>query len=393
MGLLKLSWRYLVFHKYKSLIMIACIFLTAFLPIVIAILLNQFNEKIVSRADSTPAVIGAKGSKLDLTLHALYFKNKANNTIPYQTVNEIEQKGWAIPIPLYSNATAKDFPIVATSLDYFRFRNLQFDQGSDLNTLGDCVLGAAVAKTLDLKPGDVLLSDRESVLDIAGKYPLKMNVRGVLAPSRSPDDQAVFVDLKTAWIIEGLGHGHQDLSKEGEDSDSLLGTDGDTKIANASVLSYTEITESNIGSFHFHGDLGEFPISAIIAVAPDEKNETILQGYFDTANTPAQFAKPNRVVRELMGLVFQVKKFFDLNAILIAIATGMMLLLVVVLSLKLREREMQTMFKIGCDRGAVAMLQLYELGFIFVIAGSLVAGSVYWVSLYAGEWVQSLLIG
>ena len=393
MGLLKLSWRYLVFHKYKSLIMIACIFLTAFLPIVIAILLNQFNEKIVSRADSTPAVIGAKGSKLDLTLHALYFKNKANNTIPYQTVNEIEQKGWAIPIPLYSNATAKDFPIVATSLDYFRFRNLQFDHGSDLNTLGDCVLGAAVAKTLDLKPGDVLLSDRESVLDIAGKYPLKMNVRGVLAPSRSPDDQAVFVDLKTAWIIEGLGHGHQDLSKEGEDSDSLLGTDGDTKIANASVLSYTEITESNIGSFHFHGDLGEFPISAIIAVAPDEKNETILQGYFDTANTPAQFAKPNRVVRELMGLVFQVKKFFDLNAILIAIATGMMLLLVVVLSLKLREREMQTMFKIGCDRGAVAMLQLYELGFIFVIAGSLVAGSVYWVSLYAGEWVQSLLIG
>ena len=55
----KLAWQYIVFHKYKSLILIACIFLTALLPIAIKILLSQFNQNITSRADNTPAVIGA----------------------------------------------------------------------------------------------------------------------------------------------------------------------------------------------------------------------------------------------------------------------------------------------------------------------------------------------
>ncbi len=70
-GPLSLAWKYVRFHKYKSLILVTCIVLTALLPIAIKMILWQFNEKIVSRADSTPAVIGATGSDLDLTLHAL----------------------------------------------------------------------------------------------------------------------------------------------------------------------------------------------------------------------------------------------------------------------------------------------------------------------------------
>jgi putative ABC transport system permease protein len=36
----------------------------------------------------------------------------------------------------------------------------------------------------------------------------------VLERAHTPDDLAVFVDIKTAWVIEGIGHGHQDLSRE-----------------------------------------------------------------------------------------------------------------------------------------------------------------------------------
>ncbi len=142
-GPLFLAWRYILYHKLKTLIMIGCIFLTAFLPIAIGILLNQFNRKIVSRADSTPAIIGAKGSDLDLTLHALYFKNRTNDTIPYSHVQMIRDKGWAIPIPVYSRFTARGFPIVGTSLQYFDFRGLQVAEGSMLDTLGDCLIGAS----------------------------------------------------------------------------------------------------------------------------------------------------------------------------------------------------------------------------------------------------------
>lgn len=36
---------------------------------------------------------------------------------------------------------------------------------------------------------------------------------GVFKKSHTSDDLAVFVDLKTAWVIQGLGHGHQDITK------------------------------------------------------------------------------------------------------------------------------------------------------------------------------------
>ncbi|MDG2185808.1 MAG: ABC transporter permease [Mariniblastus sp.] len=392
MSWLNLVIRYIQYHKLKTLILVASIFLTAFLPITIMILLAQFNEKIISRAESTPMVIGAKGSGLDLTLHALYFTTKRPDKIPYSRAAEIRETGWARPVPIYSQFTARGFPIVGTSLDYFKFRNLQLAQGQSLSRLGDCVLGSQIARKLQLGPGDRLLSDPDNILDLGGQYPLKMLVRGVLEPTSTPDDWAVFVDLKTTWVIEGLGHGHQNLAEETDDLKVEVRSDG-TLQATAAVLPFMEITDSNIDSFHFHGETADFPVTAVIAVAPDEKSETLLMGHFQAGGDETQLVQPVGVIEELMSLVFQVKKFFDLNAILIAIATLFLLILVLVLSQRLRQREMQTMFKLGCSRGTMLLLQLSELAILFLFSSLMVAVAVWAVWILAGDVVQSLLIG
>ena len=93
-----------------------------------------------------------------------------------------------------------------------------------------------------------------------------------------------------------------------------------------------------------------------------------------------------------MAMVFQIEKFFNANAILIAISTGMLLVLVVMLSLRLRQREMETMFKLGCSKSTIAWLQLSEMGIIFGAAGLLLAVSVWGVGLVSGDWVESLLV-
>ncbi len=275
MGWFRLALKYITYHKFKTLILIACISLTAFLPIAIGLLLSRFNEKIVARATSTPLLIGAKGSRLDLTLHALYFKSSIPETIPDRVVDDVRETGWAKPIPIYSRFTAKSFPIVGTNLEYFDFRQLEIADGGPLVSLGDCVVGSRVAHVENLRPGDTLLSDRENILDIAGLYPLKMHVRGILKPSKTPDDWAVFVDLKTAWIIEGLGHGHQDLLTE-TDEGKILARDDNRIVASAAVLPYTQITDNNIDSFHFHGDTGDFPISAVIAFAHGREERNLV---------------------------------------------------------------------------------------------------------------------
>jgi len=391
-GPLKLAWKYVLFHKFKSLILIACIVLTALLPISIKMMLWQFNQKIVSRADSTPAVIGAKGSDLDLTLNSLYFKSGSVSTVPYSEVAKARADNLAQAIPIHAMFTAQRHPVVGTSLEYFDFRALTPASGSLFTTLGDCVLGFQVAKELGLKPGDQLISDRENVLELAGQSPLKMTVAGVLHEARSPDDWAVFVDLKTAWVIQGLGHGHQDLSQEKEDSPILLSHSDGKVIANRGVASYIDITPENIESFHFHGNADDFPVTSIIAVAKNVKDETILQGRYQGQSENIQFARPGGVVRDLMSMVFQIEKFFNANAILIAISTGMLLVLVVMLSLRLRKREMETMFKLGCSKGTILMLQLGEMGIIFGVAAIILSFAVWGVDQGCGDWVEALLV-
>ena len=48
-----------------------------------------------------------------------------------------------------------------------------------------------------------------------------MKVVGVLSPVATPDDEAVFVDVKTAWVIAGLAHGHDDVTAPGAESGVL----------------------------------------------------------------------------------------------------------------------------------------------------------------------------
>ena len=95
-GPFQLAWRYVWQHKIKSLILIASIVLTVLLPVTIRILLWQFNQKVVSRADATPVVIGATGSDLDLAMNATYFRdNQDLKPIRYEELLYVEETGLA----------------------------------------------------------------------------------------------------------------------------------------------------------------------------------------------------------------------------------------------------------------------------------------------------------
>ena len=107
-----------------------------------------------------------------------------------------------------------------------------------LTRLGDCVLGAAAAEKLKLQPGDKLMSDPENVFDLAGSYPVNMRVKGILAPTGTADDGAVFVDVQTEWLILGIMHGHQDAATA--DPNLLISRDATNVTASAAMLPFQE---------------------------------------------------------------------------------------------------------------------------------------------------------
>lgn len=387
-----LAWKYIAYNRIKTAVLVACVTLIAFLPFALQLLLDESERQLMSRAVSTPLVIGAKGSALDLVMNTLYFGDERPEAITMAAVERIWETDLALPIPIYARFKARGFPIVGTSLDYFDFRGLRIAKGRSLAILGDCVLGARAAEDLGLDPDDHLVSSPEMLFDLAGVYPLKMKVVGILATTHTSDDLAVFVDLKTAWVIQGLGHGHQDVTQL-NDPTLVLKRSGSNVAATAKLYHYTEISEKNIDSFHFHGNTDVYPITAIIAVPTDEKSGTILRGRYLAQEETQQILRPNEVIDGLLQNIFRIKNVLDAVVSVVALATIMAIVLVFALSLRLRQREIQTIFKIGCSRLTIAKLLAAEI--LIIVASSAVLCGIMLtvVHQFTNDLVRLMFIG
>ena len=385
------AWKYISYNKIKTATLVACITLIAFLPFSLQLLLKESERQLMSRAARTPLIVGAKGSSLDLVMNTLYFGEDVPELITMAASDRIADTDLALPIPMYVRFKARGNPIVGTTLDYFDFRGLKIAQGRQLAVLGDCILGAKVAESLALKPDDSLVSSPESLFDLAGVYPLKMNVVGVLEKSHTSDDLAVFVDLKTAWVIQGLGHGHQDVTKIKDPTLILKQTESNVS-ATAKLFHYTEITEKNMVSFHFHGNLLAYPIGAVIAVPYDAKSGTILRGRYLSKEETQQIVKPEEVIAGLLQNIFRIKNVLDAVIAVVALATVLAVILVFALSLRLRQREIQTIFKIGCSRLTIVKLMAAEIMIIVLASAVLCSIMIFAVQNISHELVRMLFI-
>jgi len=378
---LQLAWQYTARHVGRSALLAIALGLTLALPIVISTLMRQAEHELRARASASPLVLGAKGSALELTLSTLYFRIRGVESIPVKQAAEIRATGLAEAIPLYVRFHSQESPIVGATLAYFQYRHLRFAQGQTLLRLGDCVLGAHVAKARNLGPGGSIYSSPEQVFDLAGVYPMKLRVTGVLEEAHTADDDAILVDLKTAWIIEGIGHGHEDLVKAPQAA--LLEKQDGHVVANNSVRLYNEVTTENFGSFHFHGEPDEFPISSVLVVPHNAKAQAILLGRYQNGSQPVQLARPLEEMDALLATLFEAERF----ALVLVSALGLLVVLIAALvfalSFRLRREEFATLEDIGISRGALALVKGLEMMLVGVAALLVVAGS-YEVAMVFG---------
>ncbi len=388
-GALFLGWRYLAHHRFKSGILVASITLMLFLPAATRLLVQDSAIALTARADQTPLILGARGSELELVLNTLYFHAETPTEIENQAFVEAQSTGLANFIPMHSRFQARGAPIVGTSLDYFDFRGLTVASGRQMGLLGECVIGANVAARLGLGPGDSIVSSPETVFDIAGVYPLKMTIAGVLKAAGSADDDAVFVDIRTSWIIQGLGHGHADLAEPEAGAAVLSRRDG-VVTANASLTQYAEITRDNISAFHFHGSAESFPLTSVIAVPTDQKNTALLRGRYQD-NELLQLVVPGNVLDDLLETVFAVQNYVILGLAILGFATIGVITLVFLLSQQLRKGEFHTLLRIGASKGYVAILVASEIGFVFLTSVLLAALLTLITRFYAMQILQTIL--
>ncbi|MFO0941272.1 MAG: FtsX-like permease family protein [Pirellulales bacterium] len=380
MNTLLLAWRYTRFHLRRSCILVAALAIMIFLPLATRWVTRTFEAKAIARAQQTPLIIGAKGSRFAVALHALYFRGESPTAMRYDEFQRVNDLDIATLIPLHSRFRASGKVIVGTTAEYFKIRQLFVEAGEPMSRLGDCVVGASAAKDLGISPSDKLLSESDNAFDLSGAAPLRMRVTGILQPSGTADDDVVFCELSTAWIMEGIGHGHAFTNDDsGEHKHSA---------SQRNLSQYQEVTDENIKSFHFHGNRSKNPITAIIAMTDSEKSTTLLQGKYIDSSQPYQAIRPVEVIAELMEVVSRVRGLFEIGIISLFVAAVLLMSLVMLLSIRLRERELRTMYLLGCTRMKMLQIVATELGLILLVSTCLSILAAWALSQFA----ESLMI-
>ncbi len=388
---LYLAYRYLSYNRVRTLVLTFSVAIIIYLPMGLKRLISESEDQMLSRANSTPLIAGKKGSPTDLVINTLYFQQEKIETLTMEFASVLDATGFGYAIPVLSSYKSRGFPIVGTSLDYFEFRNLRLGSGRLFGVVGECVIGSNVARRLDIQQGDSLISSPESFFDFAGVYPLKMDIVGVLEQSNTPDDDAVLVDIKTTWIIMGLGHGHQDLAKV-YDPTLVLERSDSSVTAGAKLFMYNQISDDNMESFHFHGDTKDYPITSIIFVPNSQKSSTLLRGRIEAGELENQVVVPTLVVNNLLQSIFRLKQIFNSVFVIVGLAVILIFGLVIALSLRLRKDELYTMFTIGSGKRKIAQIIGMEL-ILLVVTSALISGILYYITgFFINEFINAFII-
>lgn len=382
MNALFLAFAHLRWTWARSLVLVLVGALILSVPMVTQVFLRGSEEALTRRAEATPLVLGARGSQLDLVMGAVYFSEDRTQPITRAAEDAVWDSGLALPIPLHTAFQTNGARIVGTSLDYFDFRGLIVAEGRQVAVLGEAVLGAQVAERLGLGPGDTVVSAPENLFDLDGVYPLELQITGVLAATGTPDDDAVFTDVKTAWVIAGIGHGHDDV----------VTADAEGNItANAAITEFQRITPENIDSFHFHGAASDFPLSAVLVVPNDSRSGTMLRGrYLDPENS-LQMTVPSEIVAGLVDRIFRIATLLDAVTLVIGIAALGAIGLSLFLAWALRSPEMETAKRLGAGRFVIVRLAVSEIALLLITAAGLAAALVAAVTLNGDKLVAWIL--
>jgi putative ABC transport system permease protein len=157
-------------------------------------------------------------------------------------------------------------------------------------------------------------------------------------------------------------------------------------VANAAVRMFQEVTEANLNSFHFHGDTGEYPISAAIVVPPDAKTEALMAGQYAKSKT-AQLIRPRDDMEGLLTQLVRLEGFATTMLLTTAGAALFVSALVFALSFRLRKREFTTLEDIGVSRVSLIRVKSLEIVLIALFAMGIAA-----LLFAAAVWAAPLMM-
>lgn len=326
----RIVWRSLAQHRGSTLLAMASIASGIALLLAVGSLREQAHRHFVQSGTGVDAVLGPKGSPLQIALNACYHLEEMPGRIPwtyYQAVkaNPVVADGFAF-VSGHSWAGWRVNAVETRFLTDFQWAPDQHfscapergGQGRMCTGREEAVLGADVARALGVHLGGTF----NPTCGISAGDPVHANDRiaivGILAPTGTPHDRAIYIPLETFYALDGHGAAVSAMAKDLEHRE----------ISGA----YLQLARIRGGAYHPGVQELQYEINQ---------------------STIAQLVLPAEVMPRLMGIIGWVDQVLWAVSALVTVLAAIFLAFVLVATLRERRRDLALLRALGAGRRTV----------------------------------------
>jgi putative ABC transport system permease protein len=207
MNVLSLSWRYLWSRPLATALNLLLLALGLASMAFVLIVRDQVDRAFERDLAGIDAVVGAKGSPMQLILAGVFHLDVPPGNIPLAEANQLArhpQVAQLIPLSLGDNLGG--FRIVGTTHDYPAHYGAQLAQGALWQAPLEAVLGAQVAERTGLKVGQAFEGAHGLGAGGSSHGETPYTVTGVLQPCGCVLDRLVLTATESVWRVHDDMH-------------------------------------------------------------------------------------------------------------------------------------------------------------------------------------------
>jgi putative ABC transport system permease protein len=400
MSLWKIAWRSMQQRALASTLTGLSMALGVALVVSVLVVYSVISQSFAKGAQGFDLIVGAKGGKLQLVLNTVYHLSTPVENIPWSYYKKFittgpgnfgSDVGVAIPYCLGDNY--RDFRVVGTTpqmfeIEYAPGQPYRFSAGRNFEPehFFEAVIGAVAAHETRLKVGDTF-QPTHGVTGNTGHTHDPFTVAGVLAPTGTPNDRALFVNMEGFYLLANHAkpvphepeHDHEHAAEHKPAAGKHAEQAAAEKHAEHEGEEHAEHGhEHGHAHSHEHDDKplpeNQREVTAILVRAA---NPFVSQDLYNQINEGqvAQAVYPaSEITRLFQGIVGNVERILLVLAGLVIVVAGLGILVSIYNSMSDRRRDIAVMRALGAERRTVLTIVLLES--ILLALGGGVAGFV-----------------
>lgn len=356
-GIMRIVWRSMRQHALSTVVTLVSVGLASGLVMAVFSIKEQTYQAFTGGPVGFDAVLGARGSQLQLVLNTVFHLETSPGNIPYSMYTAISNDpGVELAIPYAVGDNYQGYRVVGTTpelftkFEYSAGRKLAVAPGGRVFSLQEkgAVVGSFVAQKTGLKLGDTFEPYHGLSGDSTKAHDDEYTVVGILEPSNSPSDRVVWIPLEGLYRMSG-------------------------HVLRGTGRTYTPKADSIIPTEHLE-------VSAVMLKLKDPTAGIYLDQAINRTGKSATLAWPiGRVMADLFGKIGWMNNVLAMIAYLVVVVAAGSILASIYNTMNERRREFAILRSLGARRTTVftaIVLESASITALGVLAGYVVYAAI-----------------